>query len=50
LEDLGQDISAKRLTGKDLYLSPGKNKIVVTTDIPEENPEIILIRRDTFNY
>mgnify|MGYP001690260039 CR=1 FL=1 len=50
LEDLGQDISAKRLTGKDLYLSPGKNKIVITTDIPEENPEIILTRRDTFNY
>lgn len=50
LEDGGQDISSKRMTGKDLYLAPGENHIAVITDMPDENPEIIITRRDTFNY
>lgn len=50
LEDGGENVSSKRATGKDLYLAPGENHIVVITDDPEENPEVIITRRDTFNY
>ena len=50
LEDLGQDISSKRATGKDLYLAPGENQLVVITDNPDEEPEIFVTRRSTFNY
>lgn len=50
LEDLGQDISSKRSTGKDLYLAPGENQLVVITDNPDEEPEIFVTRRSTFNY
>ena len=50
MEDLGQDISSKRSTGKDLYLAPGENQLVVITDNPDEEPEIFVTRRSTFNY
>lgn len=50
LKDLEIDITSKRKTGKDIYLAPWHNRIVVITDIPEEEPQIFITWRDTFNY
>ena len=48
VEDKKQNIKPKRSTGNQIFLEPWRNRLVVLTDNPTEEAEVLLSYRDTY--